>query len=123
MKIGAGGPLIQTAEEFQLNPSNKKLSDVREISEHPERVEAQGEEGKHVTASYNQVVQTVQDLNKFSTLSDTHLQFQIHDKTKRLMVKVLDEEGEVIREIPPEEALEMLAKLQEMSGAILDRYI
>ena len=36
---------------------------------------------------------------------------------------VVDENGEVLREIPTEEAMEMLANLQNSAGAILDRYI
>ncbi|MBW1980180.1 MAG: flagellar protein FlaG [Deltaproteobacteria bacterium] len=49
------------------------------------------------------------------------LKFQVHDKTGVLMVKVIKEEtGEVIREVPPEQLLDLAARIDEMIGALLD---
>jgi len=44
------------------------------------------------------------------------LQFSIHEETKEIMVKVLDTDTEeVIREIPPEKILDMVAKIWELA--------
>ncbi|HEX3029893.1 MAG TPA: flagellar protein FlaG, partial [Clostridia bacterium] len=44
-----------------------------------------------------------------------------HQKTKQIMVKVIDSDtGDVIREIPPEKTLDMVAKMWEMAGIVVD---
>lgn len=51
----------------------------------------------------------------------TQLNFSVHEKTDRVMVRITDQEtGDVIREIPSEEFLDMAAKLQEMVGLMFD---
>ena len=50
-----------------------------------------------------------------------HMQISVHQKTNRIMVKVMDtEKNEVIREIPPERALDAFAKALEMAGILID---
>jgi len=47
--------------------------------------------------------------------------FSIHEKTHRIMVKVIDTETkEVIKEIPPEKILDMVAQMWEMAGILVD---
>lgn len=59
--------------------------------------------------------------NKHFKSYDRRLKFTIHDKTKQIMVKVIDtEDDSVIREIPSEKILDMVAKLWEMSGLFVD---
>lgn len=51
----------------------------------------------------------------------THLKFEIHDKTKDIMIKIVnDETGEVVKEIPPKKILDMVAKMCEIAGIIVD---
>lgn len=53
--------------------------------------------------------------------NNTHLQFRIHDVTKDVMVKIVDDEtGDVIKEIPPEKMLDLVAKIWEIAGIIVD---
>ncbi len=50
------------------------------------------------------------------------LQFSVDESTGRTVIKVIDKEsGDVIKEIPPEEALRLAEKIQEMSGLLFDR--
>lgn len=59
--------------------------------------------------------------NKVLFKNNTHLKFQIHEQTKDVMVKIIDDEtGEVLKEIPPEKMLDMVAKLWEIAGIIVD---
>lgn len=59
--------------------------------------------------------------NKLLFKNNTHLKFQIHEKTKEVMVKIVnDESGEVVKEIPPEKMLDMVAKLWEIAGILID---
>jgi uncharacterized FlaG/YvyC family protein len=50
------------------------------------------------------------------------LKFEVHDATGRLKVTVLDKEtGEIIREVPPHQVLDMAAKLDEMMGILFEQ--
>ena len=51
----------------------------------------------------------------------TKCEFSYHEETKRVSIKVIDEDTkEVIKEIPPEETLEMIAKMWELAGILVD---
>lgn len=48
-------------------------------------------------------------------------EYSYHEETNRVSIKVLDAEtDEVIREIPPEKSLDMLQKMWEMAGILVD---
>lgn len=60
----------------------------------------------------------------FKTLAgpETILDINVHEKTHRIMVKVLDKEtGKVIREVPPEKLVDLVATMMEISGIIVDK--
>ena len=53
-----------------------------------------------------------------------NLQFEIHEKTDRLMVKFVDRTDQrVIKEFPPRELLDTLAAIQEYVGVLLDKKV
>ena len=46
---------------------------------------------------------------------------RIHEKTNRITIKIVDKKTkEVIREFPPEETLDMIAKAWELAGILVD---
>lgn len=75
----------------------------------------------------------VQDLSRLSgvvasvqknlgMIHDVDLQFTVHEATGEMMVIVKEEStGEIIREIPPAEALNLAAKLNAMVGLLFDQ--
>lgn len=53
----------------------------------------------------------------------TRCEFSYHEATKRVSIKVIDKDtDEVVREIPPEETLDMLSKMWEISGILVDEH-
>lgn len=61
--------------------------------------------------------------NHFQVL-DVGLDFSVHGDTGRIQVSVTDKQtGEVIREIPPEGVLNLMAKLEEMMGILFDQKV
>lgn len=51
----------------------------------------------------------------------TGCEFSYHEETNRVSIKVFDKDThEVIREIPPEESLEVLEKVWEIAGLLVD---
>ncbi len=68
--------------------------------------------------------QAVEQLNNTMRVYYTNLRFEIHEKSGEIMVKVLNsEDGSVVREIPPEKTLDMVAYFKEMLGLIIDKLI
>ena len=54
-------------------------------------------------------------------MPNTEAVFGIHDETNRVTIKIVDKESkEVIREYPPEQTLDMIAKVWEMAGILVD---
>jgi len=61
----------------------------------------------------------VDDLNK--NMPNSEALFGIHEETNRVTIRIVDKETrEVIRELPPEKTLDMIAKVWEMAGLIVD---
>jgi flagellar protein FlaG len=47
--------------------------------------------------------------------------YSVHEETKEIMIQIKDDEtGEVIKEIPSEESLDMVAKMRELAGIVVD---
>ncbi len=65
----------------------------------------------------------VADVQKnLSMIHNVDLQFSVHEASGEIMVTVMEEStGEVIREVPPSEILELAAKIEEMVGLIFDQ--
>ena len=52
------------------------------------------------------------------------LEIKVDGATGKVIVKVLSKEsGEVLREIPPEEMLNLAAKMEEMTGALFNKNV
>ena len=64
----------------------------------------------------------IDDLNKKLNCAGRELRCSIHKKTGQVMVKVVDTDtGKIVREIPPEKSLDILAKVLEQSGLLVDK--
>lgn len=67
------------------------------------------------------VINMIEKANKAISGANTKFEFSIHEKTKEIMIKVIDSDtNKVIREIPPERTLDLVAKMWEMAGIIVD---
>lgn len=55
-------------------------------------------------------------------MPNAQAQFGIHEETNRMMIKLVDKDTkEVIKEFPPEENLDGLAKRLEIAGILMDK--
>lgn len=72
----------------------------------------------------NEIIDAIESANKKFVAYDRKFEFSIHEKTKQIMVKVIDvNTDETIREIPPEKILDLVAAIWEISGIIVDEKI
>ena len=63
---------------------------------------------------------TLEEINKYLAEAGSSLAF-IHDEASgRAAVQVLDADGNVIRQIPPQEVLDVYAKIRNIVGILLD---
>ncbi len=81
-------------------------------------------EDKQVSSRENSE-ETVQKLNNaLEEIKHNRLEFSVHEDTGRTVVKIIDQDtGEVIKQLPPEELLDLAEKLKEMSGVLFDKKI
>lgn len=67
------------------------------------------------------VLERIQVRLKYSNIN---AEYSVHERTKRIMVKLKDDiSNEIIREIPPEKILDILAGLWEVAGLIIDEKV
>ena len=70
-------------------------------------------------AASKQIRKTIDEINRKAVNSEAI--FGIHDKTNRVMIKIIDKDTKkVIKEYPPEKTLDMIAKVWEMAGLMVD---
>jgi len=71
----------------------------------------------------SRTTQAVDDIqNDLNMITNVDLQFSVHEASGEIMVTVREQStGEVIREIPPSEILDLAARLGEMVGLLFDR--
>lgn len=73
-------------------------------------------------ATAEEVKQAAEQINAFLKASGTHVQFELHKETNRMMLEVLDNQtGEVLRTIPSKELLDLSERIGEMVGVLLDK--
>lgn len=91
------------------------------VAKGQESSEKQGYESQEGSQQPNteSIRKAVENINK--NLSDSEAVFGIHDKTNRVTIKIIDKKTkEVIKELPPEKTLDMIAKAWELAGLLVD---
>lgn len=67
------------------------------------------------------VIEAIERANRAISGANRRFEFSIHEKTKQIMVKVINSDtNELVREIPPEKILDMVARMWEMAGILVD---
>lgn len=70
------------------------------------------------------IMKAIEAMNKDLEPSGKKLAYSIHERTNQMLIKVIDREtNEVIKEIPDEKLMDMMADLCEASGILIDERI
>jgi flagellar protein FlaG len=89
--------------------SNKPISQIKEYDK------------DNMPVSERVVIEAIQKANKAILGGNRRFEFSIHEQTNEIVVKVFNSEtDELIREIPNEKILDMVAKICEMAGLFVD---
>ncbi len=109
-------------QDYILPKENRRRVDMKETPKEIETLDRRGlreEEQKQETRE--DVIKAIEKANEQIRLYDKRLEFSIHDKTNKIMIKVVNSKDDsVIREIPSEKVLNMVANIWEMSGVLVD---
>lgn len=66
------------------------------------------------------ISKTIANINQKMT-ANTEAVFGFHDKTNRVTIKIVDKDTKkVVKEFPPEKTLDMIAKVWELAGIMVD---
>lgn len=96
-------------ETIEVNPMDLNISKMRK------------EDLKALPVSEQFLIKSIEKANKAVLGLNTRFEFSIHDKTKEIMVKVLNADtGDLIREIPSEKILDMIAGIWQAVGLFVD---
>ncbi|MCC5909742.1 MAG: flagellar protein FlaG [Clostridiaceae bacterium] len=113
--------MIQT----QLQSKNK-ASITKSIEPSPQKPQDQDvlkrkKEGEHLNIGEEKLTELIEQANKVLLNPPTELEFSVHEQTNRISIKIINTENqEIIREIPPEKLLDMVAKMWELAGLFVD---
>ncbi len=82
----------------------------------------QGKSGQQQSQpSKDEIQKAIAAANRKAHFGHTNAQFSYHEETHSIAVKIMDAEtSEVIKEIPSEETLEMISKMWELAGIMVD---
>lgn len=131
MTVQAQGSVVQKQAPVQTERPEGADSSVRaaervdqttnivENAQDKGRADSGGQQGKEQQASNDQIRKAVEQLNK--SMANSEAVFGIHEDTNRVTIKIVDKTTkEVIKELPPEKTLDMIAKVWDMAGILVD---
>lgn len=110
--------LNQPETNQSLQPENKeKLDETAKLTEaNKEYKEKNKEEDRDLLGNH------VESLNKMMEAKYTTLKFNLHEDTNRFYVQVVDQiSSKVVREIPQKEFLDMISKMMDYMGLLVDK--
>lgn len=115
-----------TAPSSPVGASSGSSMNKRPTSSSQDTIEVKDSYGSDLTkvrgegqASNEQIRQAVDTINK--NAHNEEAVFGFHEATNRVTIKIVDKDTkEVIKEFPPEKTLDMIAKVWEMAGIMVD---
>ena len=84
----------------------------------PQQVEAQSPPAESATIDLKAVTT---EINKFMAEMHYSLQFMVDNKDGQVLIKVLDGDGKLIRQIPPEELVAIAENMGQSAGQVLSK--
>lgn len=117
---GSYAAKVESAPTSTPTPaSTPEVSRAESVTVTPEKPDAQEKGDKQGEASEEAIRKAVSSINKHA--NGTEAVFGFHEKTNRVTIKIVDKETkDVIREVPAEKTLDLIAKVWEMAGLMVD---
>ena len=113
---GENNPSVTVQEAQKID---KSLNVVQDSQQKNSFSDQNMKEQQQQQPSNEQIKKAVEQMNK--NMFNSEAVFGIHEGTNRVTIKIVDKDTkEVIKELPPEKTLDMIAKVWEMAGILVD---
>lgn len=101
--------------------SDKTLDNNLQGRKSPEYAEPKFETARKYELTKVDLQAAIDDTNRIIFGEDNRFEFKIHERTGRIMVKLINKEtDEIIKEIPPEKILDLVASIWDLVGILVD---
>ncbi|WP_334111315.1 flagellar protein FlaG [Thermodesulfitimonas autotrophica] len=108
-------------EEAVQRRQQPPRTEAPESARHEAKNEAKRDEPRAVQSLEQELTAAIELVNRVLQTRNRSFEFSVHEPTKEIIVRVIDtKSNEVVKEIPPEEILDLVAKLWEMAGLFVD---
>ena len=122
-------PVTAPVEKADYTPENvnaaTKIDSTTKVVENVDskgdakQGDAKNKEDSQQVASNDQIRKALEKFNK--SRGNSEAIYGIHEGTNRVTIKIVDKDTkEVIKELPPEKTLDMIARVWEMAGILVD---
>lgn len=117
------GTAIKTANE-SATPKQSSSNPDAELIRNGKQLHTAELQGVKMSVGEEQLIKAIDRAIKALEGPSTTFEMRVHEQTKAVTVKVLNKEtGELIREIPPEKTLDLVAKMMEFAGILVDEKV
>jgi len=108
---------LQSVERY--SPQRPQATKTTEETR-PDKVEVNRQKGDQDKGSDKERVKAIVDrLNHMSRVLDRKIQFEVASETEDVVVKIVDREtGQTIRQIPPQELVNLASRMEEIHEII-----
>ena len=114
---------VETASNAAASDNLMKKTiqiDTKETDKNGKDGKRDDSQAKQTISENSQIRKAVDEINKKAHNSEAV--FGIHDATNRVTIKIVDKDTKkVLKEYPPEKTLDMIAKVWEMAGLLVDK--
>ena len=114
---------VETASNAAASDNLMKKTiqiDTKETDKNGKDGNRDDSQAKQTISENSQIRKAVDEINKKTHNSEAV--FGIHDATNRVTIKIVDKDTKkVLKEYPPEKTLDMIAKVWEMAGLLVDQ--
>lgn len=114
-------PKAQLNTQITAITNINKLQTTTASRQNLKEVQLQYDEAEE-NVDIEKIEQAVSKVNEHLLGVNAHFQYRIHEGTERIMIKLVDTEtNNVIKEIPPEKMLDVVAEIWKRVGLIIDK--
>lgn len=113
----------KVTNEFRgKNTNDFNLSDKKKSKNFDRLSEFNNEKNYEENNDY--IYNFVDEANRLNYRCDQKFEFEVHERTNRVLIRVVDiETKEVLKELPPEEFLDLVGSIWDFLGIFIDENI
>ena len=120
--VKQGGFSVKSTPETVKKSAAPKLSSLSQSNGVNPEDNTEQNSSQQVSLTKEDLETVAADLSDFMQSLNTDIEFSIHEKSGRMMVKVVDTKTQdVLKEFPPEELLDTIGAIRDYVGALLDK--